>query len=67
MGKIVASYTVTVTLRERDLFEAPPAGGDMWPADPGAAPGIDDVERRVEGSFGDLPLDVNAEATRTDS
>ena len=67
MGKIVASYLIKVTLREPDLFDAPPPGGDMYPpkevADP---PTIATVEEGVAALFSVGGLTVNATAERTD-
>ena len=65
-GKIIASYTVRIVLREPDLFDAPPPGGDMYPPVPRDAPTIEALVRRVESALVDQPFTAKAAAERTD-
>ena len=67
MGKIVATYQIKVTLREPDLFDAPPPGGDMYPPkEPAPPPTIATVEEGVAALFSIGGLVANASAERTD-
>ena len=68
MSRIVASYLVKVTLREPELFDAPPPGGDMFPP-PEVRPTNEQLERLIrEELVESLPqgYDVGVTSERTD-
>jgi len=69
VSKIVATYLVKVTLREEELFDAPPPGGDMFPPKEVAKPPtVESLGTFVAESIAALlpGLTANATAERTD-
>lgn len=69
MSKIVATYLVKVTLREEELFDAPPPGGDMFPPKDVADPPTNEALATFVGESVSalLPgLTANATSERTD-
>jgi hypothetical protein len=66
VGKVIATYLVRITLREPDLTDAPPPGGDMYPPDPRDVPTNEALASRVTSALVDLPFVAHATSERTD-